>query len=355
MAQTSKENSNTVQTPSFSPEVILLTRYCLQPLMVAVKRGYTETTRAILEFGVSPAVFLIKDADGSTPLHITVQNNNTALAEILIQYGPAEQHYIENSVGQTPLEIAGLKFLPRVTGSKEAPRPTEPQANVASQVYNLKRTAPFDVEKQKVEIPKLRATLNMLVTDSRLVPGTKLATELFAFADRMEEKLAIETARRKDVEKDVKEDGKVDPPVALGGTTAGTYVVLRDAVAARPGPRHLVHLVDVHRSVQRSLAQEAKTTISSRIQQMWESEEKPKQTDPEWQRIAQLKQRSLFSGTASAPYQPVFGLNRQIVNLFCDEPTLGQAPVLQWPGRQCVPLGGTNPALEWATPFLLTP
>jgi ankyrin repeat protein len=76
--------------------------------MVAVKCGLTETTRATLEFGVNPAIFLSKDADGSIPLHIAVQNTSTALAELLIQYGPTGQLYMENSVGQTPLEIAGL-------------------------------------------------------------------------------------------------------------------------------------------------------------------------------------------------------------------------------------------------------
>jgi hypothetical protein len=308
--------------------------------MVAVKRGLTETTRAILEFGVNPAIFLSKDADGSIPLHIAVQNTSTTLAEVLIQCGPMEQLYTENSVGQTPLEIAGLKFLPRVTGSTEAPQPTWPQVYVANQLPSLKRTAPFDVEKQKVEIPKLRATLNMLVADGRLVPGTKLATELFAFADRMEEKLAIEIATRKDVAKDVKEDDEIDPAIAPCGTTTDTYVALRDAVAARPGPRRLVHLADVQRSVQRGLAHEARTTLSSRSQQIWESEEeKPKQTDPEVQRIAQLKQRSLFSGCAPM-YQRSFEQSHQFVNLFGDEPIL--APVGQ-PWR--------NPGLFWPHSF----
>jgi hypothetical protein len=202
--------------------------------VVAVKCGLTETTQATLEFGVNPAIFLSKDADGSIPLHIAVQNTSPALAELLIQYGPTEQLYMENSVGQTPLEIAGLKFLPRVTGFNEAPQPTEPRVNVVDQVPGLIRAALFDLEKQKVEIPKLCTTLSMLVADGRLVPGTKLATELFAFADRMVKKLAIETATRKDVAKDAKKDNEVDPTIAQRGTTADMYVVLRDAVAARP-------------------------------------------------------------------------------------------------------------------------
>jgi hypothetical protein len=297
--------------------------------MVVVKRGHTMTTRAILEFGVKPAIFLSKDADGSAPLQIAVQDSSTALAELLIQFGSREQLYTENSVGQTPLEVAGLKFLPRVKGSNDAPRPSSPHENIENQVYSLNRAAPFDVEKQKVEIPKLRATLDTLIADGRLVPGTKLATELFAFADRMEEKLAIEAAPREDVAKDVKEDDEVDPTVAPRGTTADVYVLLRDAAASRPGPRHLVHLSDVQRSVQQGLAREAETTLSNRIRQISESEEdRRKQTDPEEQRIAQLKQRSLFGGSANRRF---FRQGRHVVRLFGDEPIL--VPVRQVPVR----------------------
>ena len=41
------------------------------------------TTRTILDFRVDPT-FLRKDADGSIPLHIAIQNTNTALVEVLI-------------------------------------------------------------------------------------------------------------------------------------------------------------------------------------------------------------------------------------------------------------------------------
>ena len=80
--------------------------------MLAVKRECATTARAILDFGVDPAVNLRKDADGSAPLHIAVQNTNMAIVERLLQYGPTEQLY---SVGQTPLVIVSLENLPRVT------------------------------------------------------------------------------------------------------------------------------------------------------------------------------------------------------------------------------------------------
>ena len=286
--------------------------------MLAVKRKYTTTARTILDFGVDPTIFLRKDADGSIPLHIAVQNTNTALVEVLLRYGPTEQLYTENSVGQTPLDIASLKFLPRSTGSVGVSVPNVPQVNVANQVNNLKSTPPFDVEKQKEEIPKLRATLDSLLADGRLVNGTKLATELLAFASRMEEKLAAEIAKKDAAKEAAKKDEVDHESEASCDTPESTYVLLRDAAAARPGGRRLVHLADVQQSVQRSLAQQGATSFANRghLSVTWGTEEEePTQANPEAQRISQLQQRSLFN---FAPTNQPSGH----VNLFGGEPIL---------------------------------
>lgn len=265
--------------------------------MLAVKHGYATTVRAILDFGVAPAVILRKDADGSIPLHIAVQKSNTAIVEVLLHGGPTEQLYIENSVGQTPLDIAGLKSLPRVTESVVANLPREPQVNMDFHLRLLKNASPFEVEKQKVEIPKLRATLDALLADGCLVRGTKLADELFAFATHMEGKLAVEIARKSAESVEGKDAvGGYRANLVTPGDLARTYALLRDAAAARPGRRQLVHLAEVQQSVKRSLAKQAGVCWSRRIQ--WIDDE-PKEADPEAQRIAKLKARSLF-GTAYA-------------------------------------------------------
>ena len=268
--------------------------------MLAIKRECATTVRAILDFGVDPAVILRKDADGSTPLHIAVQNTNTAIVELLLQYGPSEQLYIENSVGQTPLDIANLKNLSRVTAPVGAGEPRQPDANIDYQLRLLKNAAPFDVEKQKVEIPKLRTTLDALLADGRLVRDTKLATELLAFAGQLEDKLAIEMARKSAAGKNTEGgDGNHDvKPAAAQGTTASTYTLLRDAVAARPGHRQLVHLTDVQHSVKWCLTQEAEKASSQRIPK---NDEESKDVDPEEQRIAELKAQSMFGSASSNP------------------------------------------------------
>lgn len=276
----------------------------LQPLMLAVKRGDIMTTRAILNFGIDPAIVLLKDADGSTLLHVAAQSTNDALAEILAHRGPAELLYSENSVGQTPLDIAGLKNLPRSTGTLEA---RQPNGLHSTQLPSLQCTAPFDVEKLKVEIPKLRATLDILFAGGHLLHGTKLATELLTFADHMGGKLLIEVARKSAAGKDA-EEAEVDPAVPQGNA-AQTYAVLRDAAAARPGPRQLVHLADVQRSVQRNLAQQAEASFVSWSQHLHESNEST-EVDPAELHIAQLKARSLFEVARSG--QILFGYNNRL-------------------------------------------
>ena len=255
--------------------------------MLAVKSGKAETARMILEFGIDPAILLLKDTDGSTVLHVAVQNADTVVAELLLKHGPIQLLYIENSVGQTPLDIASLKGLPRVTGPAGVTPAVLPRDSRPHQRGPI-RALPFDVEKQKIEIPKLRATLNTLLADGSIVHGTKLATELLAFASRMEERLAVETARKDAAEKRT-EEGKLDPLMPQG-TTARTYFALCDAAATRPGTRQLVHLADVQRSVQRDLAHQA----VSRWNQHSRATEEPKETDPEDQHIAELKARSVL-------------------------------------------------------------
>ncbi|KAF8267587.1 hypothetical protein EI94DRAFT_1801491 [Lactarius quietus] len=262
------------------------------PLMLAAKRGNVTTARTILEFGIDPAVHLLKDVDGSTPLHVAVQKEDPVLTELLLKYGPTQPLYTENGVGQTPLDVASLKGLLRLS-DRWISGPTDLTLNIEQYLRTPQKAPPFNVEKQKIEIPKLRATLNLLLADGRLVHGSKLTTELLAFADRMERRLAEETARNSAAENQA-DDGELDSPERQGSASR-TYFALHEAVEARPGMRQLVHLADVQRSVRRNLAQQAEGTFVRWSQLSRATDEEDKQADPEDHRIAELKARSLFS------------------------------------------------------------
>lgn len=263
--------------------------------MLAVKRGNLTTARTILEFGIDPAVFLLRDADGSTPLHAAVQKDDLVLAELLLKYGPTELLYTENSVGQTPLDIASLKGIPRGT-AQCLPRSLDLPVYPEQFLRQPRLAPPFHVEKQKIEIPKLRAMIDTLLAEGRIVHGTKLTTGLLAFADRMEGRLAEEVARGGAAEKEA-EDSDVDRPM-LPDSNTRTYFALRDAAASRPGRRQLVHLADVQRSVRRNLERGLDGIFlrTSQLSQAMEVEDK--EDDPEEKRIAELKARSLFAGGA---------------------------------------------------------
>jgi hypothetical protein len=259
--------------------------------MLAVKRQLT-TARTILEFGIDPTIFLLRDADGSTPLHAAVQKEDTAvLAELLLKYGPTELLYTENSVGQTPLDIASLKGIPRLTGPGY-PVPSDLPVNPEQYLRTAKMAPPFHVEKQKREIPKMRATLDTLLAEGILAHGTKLTTELLAFADSHGGE-----ARRRDRTRECRRErergGRTGSPHA-SGSNARTYFALRDAAAARPGRRQLVHLADVQRSVRRNLEQKLDgMPLLNQLSRAIEDEDK--EADPEEKRIAELKARSLFA------------------------------------------------------------
>ena len=272
--------------------------------MLAVKRGNVETARIILKFGVVPAVLLLRDADGSTPLHDAVQKADTVLAKLLLRYGPTQLLYTENCVGQTPLDIASLKSLPRAMGLGLL-KPVELQMNVEQHLRSPQNPPPFNLMKQKREIPKLRATLDAMLVDGTIAHGSKLTTELLAFADRMERRLAEETTLEDAAENQV-EEGEV-APTAPRGTPAQMYSALCDAAAERPGMRQLVHLADIQRSVQRSLAQQSRWTFAQQFQLPRATDVEDKETDPEDEHVAELlaaqRRRSMFSSAYESNFR----------------------------------------------------
>jgi hypothetical protein len=230
-------------------KMFLLTRFA-QPLHVAIKTNRVDVVELLLQAGASQ--FLTRDASGSTPLHIAVANNYVKITKMLVAAGPAEALALEDAVGNTPLETATrqafLAKLDVVCGNFNAPH------DLALN-YNQQ---PFDVEKQEKELALLRTTINDLLREGRLTNGTKLMKELVAFADHLETKLTKEKAAA-DEKKKTEEDSKikasegVSTVVRDSGTPSEVLKVLSDGLAVRPSLRHLVHLSDVHESVNKSL------------------------------------------------------------------------------------------------------
>ena len=205
---------------------------------------------------------MVREADGSTPLHLAVKSNYPTLTKLLADAGPAEALMVEDGVGNTPLEYATRQaFLIKMDAACGAFK--------TPQDLNLNwHQRPFNLEKQEAELPRLRTTIELLLREGRLKNGTKLARELAAFADRLEAKIAKEKAaaeaKQKEVEDKSRPSNNFSPP-RDSGDPSETLKVLSEAIAARPALRHLIHLSDVHKSVTKSLEQYKQTTKSLEV------------------------------------------------------------------------------------------
>ena len=153
------------------------------------------------------------------------------------------------------------------------------------------------MEKQKIEIPKLRATLDTLLADG----AHRARHQANDGAPRLRGSHGAE-ARRRDC---TEERGRGTSTGRRTGSfpratkqTARTYFVLRDArdaAASRPGTRQLVHPADVLHSVQRNLAQQPEGTLAQGSLRSRAAKEEDQEADSEDRHIAELKSRSLFA------------------------------------------------------------
>jgi hypothetical protein len=222
-----------------------------QPLHIAVATGGKRAVKLIIDF--TKYGLRLCNVDGETPLHSAVKQSFPEITKLLIDASPIEALYMENGVGETPLDIASLtELLWRIRQWFTTPSPMELGNNLS--IMDTGFSFPLVDQYLKcldVEIPKLRATLDELLRDGRLRNNTKLTNDLLAFADLMERKLVAAKA----IPEEPLAEGKVDKDAKDAPNVEETLLCVRNAVAANPGLRRLVHLIDVQRSIQGNLPQ----------------------------------------------------------------------------------------------------
>lgn len=151
---------------------------------------------------------------------------------------------MENGVGETVLEIAALLNLQSRIGG--LPGSSSAQLNAYSVDSSPNRV---DVSKLKEELLHLRSTITMLVTEGKLTEDAAVIQEFTRFLGVMDAKVAEnETAHA--------QFAPVDTP-QLDKDVSATFNLLKEAVASDVGERHLVHLIDVQRSINGDLADAA--------------------------------------------------------------------------------------------------
>ncbi|KAI0738301.1 ankyrin [Daedaleopsis nitida] len=213
------------------------------PLHIAVKKAALNTVRVLLQAN-APA-FLIRDNGGSSPLHCAVSQSRAEITRLLGDAGPDEAFALEDGVGNTPVEIAVSKWLQGATG-QEWPGAVPRLSSISD---NLRFLQSDHHHTSMEEVQTFKETLGRLSSLGRLRNGTKLATELAAFADRLE----VTVQERADAStSDDKTDNDESATDCAYAKKTLDYVI--GALASKPGLcRQLVHLIDVHRSVKGSL------------------------------------------------------------------------------------------------------
>ena len=199
-------------------------------------------------------VFLLRDQKGRIPFHIAVNAYTHVLVQLLGDAGPDEALTTEDGVGNTPLEIVVSHWLQRATGGDwagELPRAEE----LNDQIHHTQQRRRYPSEDEARALSA--AVARLLAPGGPLRAGTRLANALTAFAERTQ--VAVANAERDPVDEVVEDKEPEFSERSAESDTEKTMDCLISALARRPAlRRQLVHLADVHRSVQGSLDRSTK-------------------------------------------------------------------------------------------------
>ena len=194
-----------------------------------------------MEFTTS--TILILDVNGQTTLHAAVKACFPKVTSILLAGAEPKGLQMENTVGDTLLDIVSLSEL-----NSRTQRFWENQRCFIDELWMygvnpFRRYSEAYIQKLEKELPQMHAILDTLFTDGRLKSQTKLATELTKFCNKMSELLsaaALVTAKEKASEnKDPLDTSDINE------TRSVVVAALKDLTVNR----QLVHSIDVQKSV----------------------------------------------------------------------------------------------------------
>ncbi|PIL29519.1 transporter [Ganoderma sinense ZZ0214-1] len=221
------------------------------PLHIAVKKAGLKATQLLLK--VKSTVFLLRAQDGSTPLHIATRNSLAEIVRLIGDAGPHEAFQMEDGVGNTPLEIAAFNWLHATTGRGFCGTLPTIQMFNENILHTYRHSDPQFVTPD--EAKELKDTIDRLIASGRLRSGTKLATDLTTFVDKKDAE-----AKKRTESDSPKEDTSAseDPDaeykdIVVGADAIKTMEYIAGAAGTQRSARQLIHLIDVHRSVQGSL------------------------------------------------------------------------------------------------------
>ncbi|RPD55207.1 ankyrin [Lentinus tigrinus ALCF2SS1-7] len=219
------------------------------PLHIAVKKHSIVAVKLFLKF--KAPVFLLRDRSGSTPLHIATKDTLAEITRLLGEAGPEEALTLEDGVGNTPLEMVVSQWL-QVSAGNNGPGTLPLIPTISDSLHPYSNDRPYPSDK---DIQKLRETIEHLVAQGRLRNGTKLATELASFTSKIETSAKKRAEAAAAADDNLKDDKDAEfKPLLEDRNCYKTLDYIVEAVASKPHlRRQLVHLNDVHRSVDGTL------------------------------------------------------------------------------------------------------
>ncbi|KAI0824362.1 ankyrin [Trametes gibbosa] len=217
------------------------------PLHIAVKRASVPAVRLILQ--IEAPMFTLRDKFGSTAFHVAVKDGHPEIARHVGDAAPVAVLYLEDGVGNTPLEIATQMWLQRATWT-DVDTSIPAVEECAQALYEYEWAGMRVRSASMAEAKLLKDTVDGLLANGQLRSGHRLTSALVAFSEGLMDKAEKEESDRSVV---VEEEPTDHAPLLEPRNIMKTLEYVVGAVSARTARRGLVHLDDVHRSVKASL------------------------------------------------------------------------------------------------------
>ncbi|KAF4615928.1 hypothetical protein D9613_011323 [Agrocybe pediades] len=237
------------------------------PLHVAVKNGNKTLVQILLDY--SKPTVLKRDVDGKTPFHCAVKQNLSEIAQQLLAVSPPEVLFMEDAVGNTPVEVVTLaqfteqfnKYKNNVDNvwgySPEMLRPCSLDTNYGHPpIFPGPKEGALSVMKEVVQrLAKDEVVREKIKADVILEWIAKTEVKARKFKERSEKWKKQEEEENAKMYTNQKINNAAEY-LRDTGDLGKTYKVVRDAVAALPETamrRHLIHVLDVQASVNATL------------------------------------------------------------------------------------------------------
>jgi hypothetical protein len=194
--------------------------------------------------------FLLRDVNGFTPLHLAVKLGYSEIASLLAEASPPEVLYMETAVGATALETAVHCDLVSRARARLNNRCTLGGLSY-DKTWIDSSYVPADSKELGERAEALKAMVDQLEKERRLIRGTKVTKALSAFADSMMTKATEMKVREVELEKEAEDEKALEWD---NRDPEKTLAVVRKAIQEKASMHRIpIHLADVQKSVEAAL------------------------------------------------------------------------------------------------------